>query len=56
MRFPPRCYILSVFALLATGFIMAQTPKRPRDYGIRFGVLPTGPLNAITDVPGVRVG
>ena len=35
---------------------MAQTPKRPRDYGIRFGVLPTGPLNAITDVAGVRVG
>lgn len=35
---------------------MAQTPKRPRDYGIRFGVLPAGPLNAITDVPGVRVG
>lgn len=35
---------------------MAQTPKRPREYGIRFGVLPTGPLNAITDVPGVRVG
>lgn len=35
---------------------MAQTSKRPRDYGIRFGVLPTGGLNAITDVPGVRVG
>ncbi|WP_223860696.1 DmpA family aminopeptidase [Spirosoma validum] len=35
---------------------MAQTPKRPREYGIRFGVLPTGSLNAITDVPGVRVG
>ncbi|WP_026262311.1 P1 family peptidase [Spirosoma panaciterrae] len=35
---------------------MAQTSKRPRDYGIRFGVLPTGALNAITDVPGVRIG
>ena len=35
---------------------MAQTSKRPREYGIRIGVLPTGPLNAITDVPGVRVG
>ncbi|KAA9355278.1 DmpA family aminopeptidase [Larkinella humicola] len=34
----------------------AQSTKRPRDYGIRFGVMPTGPLNAITDVPGVRVG
>ncbi|WP_460956702.1 DmpA family aminopeptidase [Spirosoma litoris] len=35
---------------------MAQTPKRPREYGIQFGVLPTGTHNAITDVPGVRVG
>ncbi|GAB3039222.1 P1 family peptidase [Spirosoma pulveris] len=35
---------------------MAQSTKRPRDYGIKFGVLPTGTLNAITDVPGVRVG
>ena len=29
---------------------------RAREAGIRFGVLPTGPLNAITDVAGVRVG
>ena len=29
---------------------------RARDLGIAPGVLPTGPLNAITDVPGVRVG
>jgi D-aminopeptidase len=29
---------------------------RLRDTGIRFGILPTGPLNAITDVPGVKVG
>lgn len=29
---------------------------RLRDLGISPGVLPTGPLNAITDVPGVRVG
>lgn len=35
---------------------MAQPTKRARDYGIQLGVLPTGPLNAITDVPGVRVG
>lgn len=27
-----------------------------RDLGIRIGVLPTGPNNSITDVPGVRVG
>ena len=30
--------------------------QRLRDLGFRVGVLPTGPLNAITDVPGVRVG
>ncbi len=30
--------------------------KRLRDFGVTPGVLPTGPLNAITDVPGVRVG
>lgn len=30
--------------------------KRAADYGIRIGVLPQGPINAITDVAGVRVG
>jgi D-aminopeptidase len=36
----------------------APLPSRPRaaDYGIRFGVLPRGTRNAITDVAGVRVG
>jgi D-aminopeptidase len=29
---------------------------RLRDAGLAVGELPTGPLNAITDVPGVRVG
>src|SRR4051794_25157739 len=29
---------------------------RARDLGLRFGAAPAGPLNAITDVPGVRVG
>jgi D-aminopeptidase len=29
---------------------------RPRELGIKIGVLPTGMLNAITDVPGVQVG
>src|SRR5262245_59222052 len=27
-----------------------------RDFGLVCGTLPTGPLNAITDVPGLRVG
>ncbi len=36
----------------------AQEGKRPRarEIGVVVGVLPTGPLNAITDVPGVAVG
>jgi D-aminopeptidase len=33
-----------------------QNPRRVRDLGVIVGALPTGPLNAITDVPGVRVG
>ena len=36
----------------------AKDNQRPRarDLGIRIGFLETGPLNAITDVPGVKVG
>lgn len=30
--------------------------KRARDYGIEIGILRTGSCNAITDVPGVKVG
>ncbi|MCA1622588.1 MAG: P1 family peptidase [Acidobacteria bacterium] len=29
---------------------------RARDTGLKIGILPTGTLNSITDVPGVRVG
>jgi D-aminopeptidase len=47
--------------LLATAFAAAQSaspPARPRvsDLGLKVGVLPTGPLDAITDVAGVEVG
>src|ERR1700691_5738492 len=47
--------------LLATAFAAAQntTPTaRPRasDLGLKVGVLPAGPLDAITDVAGVEVG
>jgi D-aminopeptidase len=36
----------------------AQEGERPRarDVGVVVGIMPTGPLNAITDVAGVRVG
>ncbi len=33
-----------------------NTRQRARSYGLRFGTVPTGPLNAITDVAGVKVG
>ena len=57
MVFRSRLYLLSTaFVLLTTSLLMAQSYKRPRAYGIPFGVMPTGPLNAITDVAGVRVG
>ncbi|GAA4410944.1 P1 family peptidase [Nibrella viscosa] len=50
-------YVLPILLLATFAQItLAQTPKRPRDYGIKIGVLPTGTLNAITDVPGVKVG
>jgi D-aminopeptidase len=35
---------------------MSATHPRLRDLGITIGALPTGTYNAITDVPGVRVG
>lgn len=56
MPIPCRHHFLIACLFLLIQTTMAQTPKRPRDYGIRFGVLPTGPLNAITDVAGVRIG
>jgi D-aminopeptidase len=45
--------------LSAMSFVaFAQTKSRPRirDLGVQIGVLPPGPLNAITDVAGVKVG
>ncbi len=48
------------FALLLVSLVMpgAQAEERPRarDIGLVVGTFPTGPLNAITDVAGVRVG
>src|SRR5277367_10033 len=47
-----------VIALLWAAVAFAQTETRPRarDLGVVVGVLPPGPLNAITDVAGVKVG
>ncbi len=45
--------IFIVFIMLP---ITMYAQKRPRDLGIKIGVLNTGTLNAITDVVGVKVG
>lgn len=44
--------------LLIVLFIGTQVyaQKRPREIGIKIGVMPTGQFNAITDVNGVKVG
>lgn len=36
--------------------LIAQNRPRTREIGLKVGVLPTGPFNAITDVQGVLVG
>src|SRR5512146_1664833 len=50
------CIAVTILGTLA----LAQNPSaerpRARDLGVIVGVLPPGPLNAITDVPGVQVG
>src|SRR6185295_12535754 len=59
--------MLSFILLVATAFLAAhqsvdsagpQERQRPRarEVGLKVGVLPVGPLNAITDVGGVMVG
>ena len=41
---------------IAASSLHAQERPRARDLGITVGTFPPGPLNAITDVAGVRVG
>ncbi|WP_316812001.1 P1 family peptidase [Pedobacter heparinus] len=45
-----------LLCLLFPLLLSAQKKLRASAYGIKIGVLPAGPLNAITDVPGVKVG
>lgn len=45
-----------IFVFLMFSGVLSHGQIRPRDLGIKIGVLPTGKLNAITDVDGVRVG
>ncbi len=48
-------YFFLFLTLIICTCALAQT-KRARDYGIVTGILDPGKFNAITDVPGVRVG
>jgi D-aminopeptidase len=41
---------------MKTSYVKENTMPRIRDFGVTPGYLQPGPLNAITDVPGVRVG
>lgn len=49
---------LSAFVLASLSMAQSGEHHRPRarDVGVAPGILPPGPLNAITDVDGVRVG
>jgi D-aminopeptidase len=49
------CFLFIFLYIFLVQNTHAQKP-RARDLGISIGVLPTGKLNAITDIPGVKVG
>src|SRR5215213_10314575 len=51
-----RVICLLIFASLMAPPAQTQNRPRAREAGVTVGVLPTGPLNAITDVEGVLVG
>jgi D-aminopeptidase len=48
----------ALFLIALSGTARADSPARPRaaDLGLKVGILPAGPLDAITDVAGVTVG
>ena len=48
--------LILIVSLLLTLSVQTQNRPRARELGITVGILPTGTLNAITDVQGVMVG
>ena len=50
--------LAAMIAAVALGAVLQASGDRPRarEFGLVVGVLPPGPLNAITDVAGVKVG
>ena len=52
-----RRFLVGTLATVAVSVIAGSVERpRARDLGLEPGVLEPGPLNAITDVAGVRVG
>ena len=53
-----KTFLITVLLSASGAAMFGQTETRPRvrDLGVEVGVLPPGPLNAITDVAGVKVG
>src|SRR5215216_596331 len=56
MNRPILSFVFVIMVLLSGPTGISQNRPRARELGITVGVLPTGPLNAITDVEGVLVG
>jgi D-aminopeptidase len=59
MRMPGKHLAAAAILLIVLGVAQGEAPAaRPRapDLGLKVGVLPRGPLDAITDVAGVAVG
>ena len=50
--------LMVLFVISALGLSLASSEQRPRlrEFGIKTGIFNPGPLNAITDVAGVKVG
>jgi D-aminopeptidase len=53
---PPALLTIAILALTSTATAAEDKRPRLRDLGVAIGVFDPGPLNAITDVRGVRVG
>ncbi|HLP60484.1 MAG TPA: P1 family peptidase [Candidatus Deferrimicrobium sp.] len=53
---PFRRLILFITLVAILFYPLSLNAKRLRDYGIKIGILQTGPNNTITDVKGVKVG
>src|SRR5262245_5893790 len=47
---------VAVLAAVCAAFAAGEERPRLRELGVKPGILPAGKWNAITDVPGVRVG